>query len=229
MKQLTRPLKVKQVNDDGSFEGYGSVFNVVDSYRDIVVSGAFKESIENHVKNGTSPALLWQHDHGSPVGVWKSMDEDDHGLKMEGQLALGTQKGREAYELLKMGAVKGLSIGFNVPKGGEEFDEENNVNLLKQIDLWETSIVTFPANQDAQVTAVRSKLDEGIIPDVREFEKFLMQDAGFTRSHARIILNQGYKSLITQDADRENEAALLESLLKMRGKLSCQQQNLNKL
>lgn len=158
------------------------------------------------------PSLLWQHDHASPIGRWLDMSEDDHGLKMSGQLALKTQKGAEAYELLKMKAVKGLSIGFSVPKGGEEWDKEKNINNIKEIDLWETSIVTFPANKEAQVFAVKAALERGVMPDIREFEQFLTRDAGFTRSQARIILNQGYKSLVKQDADLVEEA---EKLLKL--------------
>lgn len=211
MKHLTRPLEVKSVNDDGSFEGYGSVFGTLDSYRDVVHKGAFVESIKQHRDAGTSPALLWQHDAQTPIGVWKEMDEDDHGLYMKGQLALETQKGKEAYALLKMKAVRGLSIGFSVPKGGEEYDSKSEINNIKQVNLWETSVVTFPANRDAQVTAVKAALDNGVFPDVREFEQFLTRDAGFTRSQARIILNEGYKALIKHDADLVEEA---EKILK---------------
>lgn len=201
IKHITRPLLIKSVAEDGTFEGYGSVFNVIDSYRDIVLPGAFENSLKDHEKNKTAPALLWQHRSDEPIGVWTSISEDDHGLKMTGQLALGTQRGKEAYELLRMGAVKGLSIGFRIPKGGEEYDEEHNVWNLKEVELWETSVVTFPANQAAQVTEVRASLKEGIFPEIRDFEAFLTRDAGFSRSQARTIINQGYKSLITHDAE----------------------------
>lgn len=211
-KTLTRPLEIKAVNDDGTFEGYGSVFNNIDSYRDVIHKGAFQNTIKAHKEKSDMPSLLWQHDHASPIGRWLDMSEDDHGLKMSGQLALKTQKGAEAYELLKMKAVKGLSIGFSVPKGGEEWDKEKNINNIKEIDLWETSIVTFPANKEAQVFAVKAALERGVMPDIREFEQFLTRDAGFTRSQARIILNQGYKSLVKQDADLVEEA---EKLLKL--------------
>ena len=211
IKHLTRPLEIKEVADDGTFEGYGSVFNVIDSYRDIVLAGAFEASIKEHQKNKTQPALLWQHRSDQPMGVWEHIAEDDHGLVMKGRLALGIQSGKEAHELMKMGAVKGLSIGYRVPKGGEEYDEEHNVWNLKEIDLWETSVVTFPANPSAQITDVRTALEEGIFPDVRDFEAFLTRDAGFSRSQARTILNEGYKSLVKQDAD-DDLAAVNEKL-----------------
>lgn len=206
MKHITRPLKIKAVSDDGSFEGYGSVFNVIDSYRDIVLPGAFSKSLAEHKTEGSAPALLWQHDHTQPIGVWGSIEEDAHGLKMSGQFALGTQKGREAHELLKMGAVKGLSIGFSIPEGGEEYIEKDNVWNLKEVNLWETSVVTFPANPAAQVTEVRTSLEQGVFPDLRDFEAFLTRDAGFSRTQARTILNEGYKSLIKHDADDDLEA-----------------------
>lgn len=213
MKHLTRPLEVKAVSDDGSFEGYGSVFNVIDSYRDIVLPGAFKKSIAEHRQKKSMPALLWQHDPSQPIGVWDSMEEDGHGLKMTGRFALGTQRGKEAHELLKIGAVKGLSIGFTIADDGEEYNEEHSVWHLKEINLWETSVVTFPANQDAQVTEVRTALEQGVFPNIREFEQFLMRDAGFSRSQARTILNQGYKSLVKHDAGLDAFSEKLDQLL----------------
>lgn len=211
IKHITRPLEIKAVQEDGTFDGYGSVFNVIDSYRDIVMPGAFAESIKSHKASKTMPALLWQHDSRDPIGIWTDMEEDAHGLKMTGKLAMGTQKGRETYELLKLGAVRGLSIGFNVPEGGEEFNEERSVWELSKINLWETSVVTFPANQEAQVTEVRAALEEGIFPSVRKLEEFLMRDAGFSRSQAQTIINHGYKSL-TRDA--ESDIDIAKTLLK---------------
>ena len=192
MKKLTRPLEIKAIDEDGTFEGYGSVFNVVDSYREIVLPGAFSESIEMHKEKGTAPALLWQHDSSMPIGVWESMEEDQHGLKMRGRLALSTQKGKEAYELLKMKAVRGLSIGFSIPKGGEEYDEDKKVLNLSKINLWETSIVTFPANQAAQVTDVRSDYD---LENPREFERQLRDVMGLSQSQAKRLMAGGFKAL----------------------------------
>lgn len=217
MKHLTRPLEIKAIDENGVFEGYGSVFNVVDSYREIVLPGSFTDSLNMHKKQDSAPALLWQHDSSTPIGVWENMEEDDHGLKMKGRLALSTQKGREAYELLKMKAVRGLSIGFSVPEGGEEYDEDQKIWNLSKINLWETSIVTFPANSAAQVTDVRAALDEGTMPSVRDFERLLMQDAGFTRSQSRTIINEGFKSLIKQDAERECVADLQQLVKSLKG------------
>lgn len=191
-KYLTRPLEVKSVGEDGTFEGYGSVFNVIDSYREIVLKGAFLDSIKEHEKAGSMPSLLWQHDATKPIGVWESMEEDEHGLKMRGRLALGTQQGKEAHELLKMNALKGLSIGFNVPEDGEEYDEEHRVWNLSKINLWETSVVTFPANQAAKVTDVRSEPD---FTNPREFERQLRDVMNLSQSQAKRLMSGGYKAL----------------------------------
>lgn len=195
-KQITRPLLIKSTAEDGTFTGYGSVFHVQDSYKDVVEPGAFTKSIDRHRAKGTMPALLWQHDHATPIGVWRDMQEDGHGLKLHGQLSLDVEKGREAHALLKMGAVAGLSIGYTVPDGGDEFDTDAKVWRVREIDLWETSIVTFPANPDARVTEVRSPLADGDLPTVRAFEKYL-REAGFSRSQAEAIVYDGYKSLLT--------------------------------
>lgn len=203
LKTLTRPLEIKAVNDDGTFEGYGSVFNNIDAYRDIVLPGAFAKSIKKHLKAGTMPALLWQHDPTTPIGVWDSMQEDEHGLKMTGRLLVNKQvpNADGAHALLKAGAVKGLSIGYSIPEGGAEWDEKDEVLKLAEVNLWETSIVTFPANDQAQVTDVRCALAAGIYPTTREFEAWLMRDAGFTKKDAQTVITEGFKALVTRDAD----------------------------
>ena len=110
-KHFDVSFEVKAVNDDGTLEGYGSVFGVKDSYSDVIQKGAFEASIKQHKANKSMPALLWQHDAGQPIGVWTEMSEDDNGLKVKGRLAMDTEKGKEAYALLKMGAISGMSIG----------------------------------------------------------------------------------------------------------------------
>lgn len=187
-------FELKAINEDGTFEGYGSVFGVKDSYDEIVAPGAFTDTLTNQKNAGTMPALLWQHRAGEPIGVYTAMSEDDIGLKVSGKLALKTARGAEAYELLKMGAISGLSIGFMTRE--DSYDQLTRTRTLKKVDLWEVSLVTFPANEAARVQAVKG--DE---MTEREFERLLTQDAGFSRSQARQIISSGFKSLkATQDA-----------------------------
>lgn len=177
-KQIDVGFQIKAVSEDGTIEGYGSVFGVRDSYSDIVAAGAFKASLMAHKAAGTMPALLWQHRADEPIGVWKSMDEDERGLAVRGQLAMDTVRGREAHSLLKMGALNGLSIGFYSKQW--QYDTENDVRTLTEVDLWETSLVTFPANQAARVTSVKSIES---LESVRDVERML-RERGFSKTEA---------------------------------------------
>lgn len=200
-------------NDAGmSFTGYGAVFDNVDVQGDLIVKGAFADTI-SRVKSGTQPwpAMLMQHggigmdaESMTPVGIWTSMEEDSIGLKLEGKFA-DTPRGREAYGLLKMDprpAIDGLSIGY-IPK---EFTlrsrPEEPRRTLKKVDLLEVSLVTFPANPKARVQAVKSGLT------VRDAEKAL-RDVGFSQSEARRIVADGFKSFDPRDADDDAELAAL--------------------
>lgn len=149
MEVKTFALEVKDVQDDGTFEGYASVFGNVDSYGDIVERGAFTKTIAE--KNGNVP-ILWQHDPYEPIGVSASMEEDSRGLFTVGKLNLDVRRGAEAHSLMRQKALKGLSIGYRTVK--DAIDGANR--RLQELDLWEYSPVTFPANQLAAVTAVKS-------------------------------------------------------------------------
>lgn len=193
-KHLARPFELKELKEDGSFSGYGSIFGNLDLGNDIVKKGAFKRSLAEHKAAKTMPKLLWQHDTTQPIGIYTEVMEDEKGLYVEGQLALKTVKGAEAYELLKMGALGGLSIGY-WPKT-YDYDTETYIRTLTDVDLWECSLVTFAMNPEAQVSGVK-----GAALTEREFEQLLTRDAGFTRSQAIVIINDGFKSLkTTRDA-----------------------------
>ena len=177
-------LQIKAAGDDGTVEGYGSVFGVRDNYDDVIAKGAFIQSLKDHKAAGTMPAMLWQHDADKPIGVWTEMVEDDKGLRIKGQLAMETVKGKEAHALLKMGALNGLSIGFMSKEWA--YDRDTEVRTLTAIDLWEVSLVTFPANEKARVTNVKSA-DEMATP--KDAEKAL-RDAGFSKSDATAFVSR---------------------------------------
>lgn len=146
-------LRLKQVDDAGVFSGIASVFGHLDAGGDIVEQGAFKVSLARHATEKTAPAMLWQHDQTQPIGVWTKLEETADGLYVEGRLVLEATKAREAHALMKAGALNGLSIGYGTVV--EEWDHENGVRLLKELDLWEVSIVTFPMCEPARVAAVK--------------------------------------------------------------------------
>lgn len=177
-------LQIKATGEDGTVEGYGSVFGVRDNYDDVIAKGAFVQSLKDHKAAGTMPAMLWQHDADKPIGVWTEMVEDEKGLRIKGQLAMETVRGKEAHALLKMGAINGLSIGFMSKQWA--YDRETEVRTLTEIDLWEVSLVTFPANEKARVTNVKSA-DEMATP--KDAEKAL-RDAGFSKSDATAFVSR---------------------------------------
>ncbi len=144
-------LDIKEFTDEGTFCGYGAVFDNVDDYDDVIVHGAFTKTIG--VK---TPVMLWQHSSDQPIGVYTVMKEDDIGLWLEGRLLLDIPKAKEAHILLKNRAIRGLSIGY-VPVAWEwEQRDDNYIRKLKEIDLWEVSLVTFPANPKALIDDVKS-------------------------------------------------------------------------
>ena len=159
-------LEIKSLSDR-QFEGYGAVFKNVDYGGDIIVPGAFKQSLATQGEK--LPVMLWMHQPDQVPGKWLSMTEDKHGLLVKGELA-DTQLGRETHTLLKMGAVTGMSIGYITQKSDFTSD---GTRLLKQVDLLETSIVSMPMNPLAQVTAVktRTSLTGEYVPTVRDLEK----------------------------------------------------------
>lgn len=177
-------LQIKATGDDGTVEGYGSVFGVRDNYDDVIAKGAFSRSLKEHKTAGTMPAMLWQHSADHPIGIWTEMVEDDKGLRIKGQLAMETVKGKEAHALLKLGAINGLSIGFMSKQWA--YDRDTEVRTLTEIDLWEVSLVTFPANEKARVTNVKSA-DEMATP--KDAEKVL-RDAGFSKSDATAFVSR---------------------------------------
>lgn len=196
---LDIPFKIKAVSDDGLFSGYGSVFGVLDSYKEIVAPGAFAESLQ-----GRTPSLLWQHRSGEPIGVYTAVREDNIGLYVEGKLALKTARGAEAYELLKMGAISGLSIGFITRE--DSYDKVSGVRTLKKVDLWEVSLVTFPANDAARVSTVKS-IDT--ISSLSDAEAFLRDAGGLSRREATAFIGR-IKSLHGRsDSDELGELAAL--------------------
>lgn len=148
MEQRGFKFDVKSIDEQGIFEGYAAVFGNEDLGGDIIEPGAFKKTLQ---ENPRMP-ILWQHDPREPIGVTLEAYEDTHGLRVRGQLNLETSRGREAYALLKQGALKGLSIGYDAIKEVWEGARRR----LKEIRLWEWSLVTFPMNPLAQVTAVKA-------------------------------------------------------------------------
>ena len=181
------PIRIKAgaIAEDGTFEGYGNVFGVVDSYGDIVLPGAFADSLAQYKAEGRLPKLLLQHDHEKVIGAWTEMVEDSYGLRCKGKLLLDVAAARETHVLMKAGALDGLSIGGEpmdtepayadeLPALGIDIAEgaapDGQVRLVKSWHLWEVSVVTFPANSPSLIDMVKRKPDTLRRPAVRSFD-----------------------------------------------------------
>lgn len=181
---LTIPLEIKALSDR-EFSGHGSIFKNVDLGGDIVVPGAFKRSLAEHRKANSLPQMFWMHDPSRVPGKWLSMSEDSEGLVVKGVLA-DTELGNEIHTLLKMDAVRGLSIGYRTLD--QDFDRDGN-RLIKEAELWEVSVVSLPMNPLAQVAHVKSRLSAAgeYVPTVREFERHL-RDVGCSQKVAKTLI-----------------------------------------
>lgn len=205
-KRLDIPFEIKSISDTGAFTGYGSVFGVKDSYSDIVIKGAFTNSLNKWKEKGRLPALLWQHKTDEPIGYYTKMVEDDNGLYLEGQLLIDDDPlAKRAYAHMKAKSLSGLSIGYIL--NDYDYDKEKSAFILKDIDLWEVSVVTFPANDEARIDNVKSIFESGDIPPPKEIERVL-RDVGLSRTQAKAFMSEGYSSLKQRDASNSEENAL---------------------
>ena len=182
----------------GMFEGYGSVFGNKDLGNDVIEKGAFTKSIKRRTNKGVK--LLYQHKSDMPIGVFDEIREDDHGLVVKGRLALKTQAGAEAYELLKMGALDGLSIGFKINPSEVSYDRRSNKRIIKEVDLMEVSLVTFPMNPQATVRSVK-----GQEISIREWEKGMRDAFNLSRSESKMAAKAVTDVFVQREVDTSAE------------------------
>jgi len=170
-------LEVK-ADSEGRIEGYASRFGEMDQGGDMVVKGAYANSIADR-----TPKMLWQHDPSQPIGMWDQASEDDTGLYVRGRILDTVEKGREARALIEAGAIDGMSIGYRTLDADRD---TNGARILKQLELWEVSLVTFPMLASARVDAIKAA---DMTP--REMERLLTRDAGLSRTVAQALMGGG--------------------------------------
>ena len=188
--EMIVPFEIKQddIEETGIFKGYGSVFGNKDSYHDIMMPGAFTKTLLAGGRNGNGVAMLKQHDSRKPIGVWTLLAEDNKGLRVEGQLVMKTKDGSDTYELMRAGALKGLSVGYDTVI--DEYDSKKKVRYLKEVDLWEVSPVTFGSNKKATITSVK-EVDVNKIKSAkteRELESALREVEGLSECSAKLLV-----------------------------------------
>lgn len=150
-------MELKNTTEAGSFSGYASVFRIPDRQGDVIEPGAFAESLQ---KRAGEIRLLWQHDPAEPIGIFHTIREDAVGLYVEGRILLDVQRGKEAHSLLKSGALEGLSIGYTPVRF--RHDPATGHRMIEALDLWEISLVTFPANPEAGVRRIKGRREAAV-------------------------------------------------------------------
>lgn len=196
-------------NDTGAFSGYASVFGGVDSYRDTIMPGAYKSVIER-IQAGAArmPKMFINHkSYELPVGKWLSMEEDDKGLFMFGELTPGMDEAKTVKAAMQHGTIDGLSIGYGLNRDDVEMVEKEDgmVRVIKNVsELYEISIVTYPADDAARVdlSSVKSALDQ--VESIKDFEDFLREAGGFSKSLATATASRA-KRLFSQSESEKSK------------------------
>jgi HK97 family phage prohead protease len=159
-------LQLKAVDKEGTFTGFASTYNNVDLVGDAVMPGSFTKSIQ---LQGDGYPVLWCHDQSQPLGIGKIRD-DPKGLIIDGKLTMADPNAQRVLAHMKSGSVRGLSIGYDLPRSPDKTSyAEDGTRILREIKLFEVSLVSIPANPKAMVTAVKSLSDvERVLHGLRD-------------------------------------------------------------
>ena len=188
-------MAIKAIGPDGSFEGALAVYNNLDLGGDLIEPGAFTKTIKEH---GDEVPLLWQHKADTPIGMLTLIDGPD-ALKVKGRLLMELPAAKTAYLLIKARIVKGLSIGYDTLKDAVE----GTTRRLKELRLWEGSIVTFPMNEMAQISSVKAR-KELKADFTTEYAEIQLQDSMY---QMWIALRYALTSIPWADMERDEKIA----------------------
>jgi HK97 family phage prohead protease len=193
----------------GTFEGYASVFNGIDSEGDTVLPGAYADTLKNRQR----PIRMFFNHQSKllPIGKWLDIGEDGHGLKVKGELTPGLSLAEDVKAAVAHGTVSGLSIGYRIPPGGSERDGPRR--FLKRLDLIEVSVVTNPADLNARVESLKSCIEQ--IKSIRDFEEFLRDEGDFSNSEAKALISLA-RTLLRDEAPRDITSDIVTAILNPR-------------
>ncbi len=206
---FTSKLELKSFNEDsGHFSGYGAIFNNVDHDHDTFKKGAFSQSLKAWEKKGALPSLLWMHDTTQPLGVYKSMREDSKGLYVEGELLINDDSmAKKAFAHLKAGSVSGLSVGFQT----KDYEYSGSTRIIKDVDLFEVSLVALPANDESRITNIKRLFASGELPSKVQVEKYLREVMSIRQ--AKSLIAGGYNFLNPRNADADIEPQEIQNII----------------
>lgn len=192
----------------GVFEGYASVFSVVDSDADIILPGAFKSALAAATP-GRPVAMHFNHKRFEiPVGKWLHLEEDSKGLYARGELTPRHSTAEDLKAAMEHGTVPGMSVGFVAEKSGIDPAPDGGRVFRVIKALREVSLCTTPANEHALVSGMKS-IDG--LETVRDVEEWLRDAAGLSRTSAQSLIAQ-VKSAIRRESENDGVAALLQQI-----------------
>jgi hypothetical protein len=196
MRYFNAPFEIKALNDDGTFSGHAAVYGNIDLDREVIERGAFKEMVRN---DDGKVVVLWQHNTRDPIGV-ADVQEDAKGLSFQASLVLEDPTARKARAHMLAKSVRGMSIGYDTIKD----EVRDGIRYLKELRLWEISLVTFGANPLAGVDMVKSA---PTFETIREAETWLREELCFTHSAAKEFIARFKKALVRDEPTREESEA----------------------
>ena len=223
MDYLNKQIELQDVElsvdgQSGTFRGYASKFNGIDSYGDTILPGAYDKVV---AAGGTVPVFFNHDSFDLPIGKYTKLSANSQGLYVEGVLTLDIPRARDVYNALKAGTVSGLSVGIGIAEDDWEPNAETGGKTIKNVSLLrEISICTFPADDRARVSLVKAE-DIDQMQTIRDVEKCL-RDAGFSKSQALAFVAKTKDILSSEslrDAEKQNENAFLEALARIGEKL----------
>ena len=197
---------------NGMFSGYASVFHGVDAVGDMILPGAYSETLNNRQR---PVRMFYNHSAAWPIGKWTKIEEDGNGLLVSGELTPRHSIAEDVKAAMMHGTLDGLSIGFRIPSGGSEKDKGGKVRKLKRIDLVEISVVTNPADPNARIDpeSIKSAIDE--IATIEELEDFLRDAGGLSRAGAKSLIAQT-KTILARDARGTEEVEAVKAIMAMK-------------
>lgn len=199
MNQIDFALDTKALDDEGHITGLAAGYGNLDFGGDVMLPGSLSKSLEGR---SAVPMLLF-HDHKRPAGVWKHFEETSEGLLMKGKISIGTTTGKEAHTLVKDGALGGLSVGIGEVKARLV----GKARHIASAFLHEVSLVTIPMNPLTRVLDVKEIMVAGELPTVRQFEDFLRDAGGFSKTLAAAIASKAQPLLNRGEPDSADELA----------------------
>lgn len=205
IKKMVVPFEIKQLEEEGeffTFKGYASTFGNVDRGGDVILPGAFVDSIAEMKQAGDFLPAVWQHSSRDPVGIYTAFLEDLKGLWVEGKLPKAdTFVSGRVVPQMKVGSVRKLSIGYSVWMDGGSFEIRDEIRYISKLKLWEVSLVTIPMNNEANITEIKS-FDFKSLSD-RELEGLLKAGACFSSQNAKVIIS-ALKAAGLRDGDSDS-------------------------